>query len=262
MTEYRHPFSPEAWQQLAAFGLKDCTARSPLSLDAVGLTEDATCMQILQAIMPALGAPNLKVTASLVLKRFAFLTLAPLLYAMSRLNQGLDVSLNNCVFEYPLENRIWRSGLPLKNVRFSLVSEEREPWRETLLRQAFQGNLSQLVSQLHRLTRTPEKVLWENVAVRVFSIYERRIMIGMPDEITAQVQADYRFLLNPQTTDIFGLKVNPLSGFHHRKIKAPGCDEPVRVRRTCCYYYRATEPARYCSNCPLLFRQPHDSGDC
>ncbi|WP_261887423.1 IucA/IucC family C-terminal-domain containing protein [Vibrio aerogenes] len=244
--------SVRQWHRLAQLGLKDARDVASPAVEMQALTDDDVCLDILRQIQPEIGAPDLKVTASLVIKRVAFLTLAPLLYSMSVYHQGLDMSIQNCMFEYPLENRIWRSQMPLKNLRVSAPAQDRARWRTALLTRAFEGNLSMLVLQLHRLTRVQQSVLWENIAVRIFSIYERRILPDIKQPAaTTQALGDLSFLLNPETTDLFGTARNPVARYFSDKTIVPGLPEPVRVRRTCCYYYRATKPAQYCNNCPL-----------
>ncbi|WP_417526565.1 IucA/IucC family C-terminal-domain containing protein [Marinomonas shanghaiensis] len=249
----------EEWDVLAAFGLKAYQADEPLAIDSSKLLDDALCLETLQKIMPELGAPNLKVTASLVIKRMAFLTLAPVLYAMSGFDKGLDVSIENSVFEYPLENRIWQSKMPLKDTSVSVWKssdkESREVWRDDILSKVFSGHLTLLVEQFYRLTKVSRRVLWENIAVRVFSIYEQRILTNIAEEKRMIAEADYAYLLEKTTTQLFGLEENPLTVFYREKQLTALSENPVRVRRTCCFYYQATEPPVYCGSCPLPLKK-------
>ncbi|WP_337022178.1 (2Fe-2S)-binding protein [Pantoea anthophila] len=36
-----------------------------------------------------------------------------------------------------------------------------------------------------------------------------------------------------------------------RPLQQNAAGQSVRFRRTCCFYYKATDPAEYCLNCPL-----------
>lgn len=249
----------EEWDVLAAFGLKSYQQDEPLAIDSSKLLDDALCLETLQKIMPELGAPNLKVTASLVIKRMAFLTLAPVLYAMSGFDKGLDVSIENSVFEYPLENRIWQSKMPLKDTSVSVWKssdkESREVWRDDILSKVFSGHLTLLVEQFYRLTKVSRRVLWENIAVRVFSIYEQRILTNIAEEKRVIAEADYAYLLDKTSTQLFGLEENPLTVFYREKQLTALSENPVRVRRTCCFYYQATEPPVYCGSCPLPLKK-------
>tara|TARA_R110001599_G_scaffold179411_2_gene372032 strand:+ start:26816 stop:27610 length:795 start_codon:yes stop_codon:yes gene_type:complete len=248
---------PEEWKVLAAFGLKSYQQNEPLSIDSSKLLDTALCLETLQKIMPELGAENLKVTASLVMKRMAFLTLAPVLYAMSGFDKGLNASLANCVFEYPLENRLWLSKMPLKNASVTSWSDNRNRWREAVLNQVFAGNLTLLVEQFYALTKVSKRILWENIAVRVFSIYEQRILVSVSEEMESKAQEDYAYLLDNSTTELFGLNENPLTVFYRDKQLTTLSENPIRVRRTCCFYYQATEPPVYCGSCPLPLKKPN-----
>ncbi|WP_219701756.1 IucA/IucC family C-terminal-domain containing protein [Marinomonas lutimaris] len=255
----KHELLTDEWEVLAAFGLKFYQQDEPLAIDSSKLLDDVLCLETLQKIMPELGAPNLKVTASLVIKRVAFLTLAPVLYAMSGFDKGLDGSIENSVFEYPLDNRIWQSKMPLKNTSVSVLEssdkEDRDAWRDEILSKVFSGHLTLLVEQFYRLTKVSRRVLWENIAVRVFSIYEQRILASVTEEKRATGEADYAYLLDKTTTQLFGLEENPLTVFYRDKQLTVLSENPVRVRRTCCFYYQATEPPVYCGSCPLPLRK-------
>lgn len=252
----KEAFTSEEWHALAAYGLVRANIGDSVNfrVDAEQLLDDDVCVALLEQIQPVLGAPNLKVAASLTVKRLAFLVLAPALYALSRFGKGLDVSLAKCEFDYALKDRIWQSKLPLKSVQVTPLCGDRAAWREQVLKQAFAEHLTPVLETMHRLTRSPKRILWENVAVRVFSIYERRVLPGLEGEQKALAQADYAWLLSDEASTVFGLDSNPIAEFDSAFTELEHIGEPVRVRRTCCYYYRATEPQEFCSNCPLPLR--------
>lgn len=259
----KHELLTYEWEVLAAFGLKFYQQDEPLAIDSSKLLDDVLCLETLQKIMPELGAPNLKVTASLVIKRVAFLTLAPVLYAMSSFDKGLDASIENSVFEYPLENRIWQSKMPLKDTSVSVWKssdkESREVWLNEILGKVFAGHLTLLVEKFYHLTKVSRRVLWENIAVRVFSIYEQRILTNIAEEKRVIAEADYAYLLDKTSTQLFGLEENPLTVFYRDKQLTALSENPVRVRRTCCFYYQATEPPVYCGSCPLPLKKANSS---
>lgn len=256
MIEYEiGALSNDEWDVLARFGLKQSTQPSECHIDSVHLLDIQQCVYTLETIMPELGAPDLKVTASLVIKRIAFLALAPTLYAMSVYNKGLNLSLDNSVFEYQLDNRIWQNGMPVKNTEVSLAPDEREQWRDKVLQRVFAEHLTRLVTLFHQVTGVPQRILWENIAVRVFSIYERRILPNVPCTLKSAAEQDLAFLVDADTQQIFAMDENPLTRFYRKKRLFGEPPQPVRMRRTCCFYYQATEPEVYCSNCPLLLKQ-------
>lgn len=257
MIEYETgALSSDEWDVLARFGLKQNTQPSEsYHIDSINLLDTQQCTFILETIMPKLGAPDMKVTTSLVVKRIAFLTLAPTLYAMSVYNKGLNLSISNSVFEYQLGNRLWKNGMPIKNATPTLAPKERQYWREKVLGQVFAGHLTPLVDAFYHVTGVSKRILWENVAVRVFSIYERRILLNATGAIKQRAEEDLAFLLDANTQNIFALDENPLTRFYREQALFGDPPQPVRMRRTCCFYYQATEPAEFCSNCPLLLKQ-------
>ncbi|UUM31963.1 IucA/IucC family C-terminal-domain containing protein [Vibrio japonicus] len=247
--------SKNEWDTLSRFGLKQQThAFGPNHLDSRCLLDPQQCLSTLEKIMPELGAPDLKVTASLVIKRIAFLALAPTLYAMSVYNKGLNLSINNSVFDYQLDNRFWQNGMPLKNTTVRLASGERQKWRDEVLHHVFAEHLTRLVEQFYDVTGVSQRILWENIAVRVFSIYERRILPDVTCALKETAEEDLAFLVDADTHHIFAMKENPLTRFYRKKTLFGEPPEPIRMRRTCCYYYQATTPEVYCSNCPLLLK--------
>lgn len=254
-----HPpgFSSEQWGTLQGFGLKAFCHDQDKAMASTLLLNDDQCRAVLKKIMPELGAANLKITASLVIKRIAFLTLAPTLFAMSRYHLDLNMSIENCVFEYPLKNKIWQSQMPLMSFELSLYKPEqdRNAWREEILKNAFANHLSLLVEQFHRVTRVSKRILWENVAIRVFSIYERRILNAIPDNLLPQAQQDFLWLIDAKNHALFATDHNPIAEFYSAKIPSPTATENIRVRSTCCFYFKATEPSEHCSICPRLHQR-------
>ncbi|WP_137169581.1 IucA/IucC family C-terminal-domain containing protein [Marinomonas sp. FW-1] len=254
MDAYLSSFTEEQWQSLSSFGLTPFMQSEVLAIPSSMFLDDQQCLMILEKIMPVIKAPNIKVTVSLILKRVAFLTLAPVLFAMSRYDKGLNVKEGNSVFHFAQEDGHWRSSVALKKLSVSQPDGNRVAWREKLLHNAFAGHLTLLVEQFHRLTRTPKNILWENIAIRVFSIYESRILLGVPEERKTVAQEDFSLLLDPNTTELFGLPKNPIADFYFEMSQVPYIEEPVRIRQTCCYYYQTTDPADYCGACPLPLR--------
>ncbi len=251
-----HQFTRDEWQKLSTFGLKPWQERDARwSTDASHLLNSQHALEILESICPELGAPTLAVTASLVIKRSAFLLLAPTLYAMSVFNKGINGHIENCSFEYQLQHRLWRSGLPILETAIFPLQGCRRQWREALLKQVLAHHLTPLVTHFHRLTGISTRILWENVAVRVFSIYERCILPAVDGHDRDQAEADFAFIVDAHNHTIFGLEENPLTRFYRPKRQYIEHAEPVRMRRTCCYYYQATQPAEYCSTCPLLLKK-------
>jgi len=80
-------------------------------------------------------------------------------------------------------------------------------------------------------------------------------------ELKARIQADYDYLRTIAPAHLFGESKNPLAKFDSPKIVTRASSEPIRIRKTCCYYYQASdEPNDYCSSCPKLQHEASSIG--
>ncbi|MEE3650181.1 MULTISPECIES: IucA/IucC family C-terminal-domain containing protein [unclassified Brenneria] len=237
--------------------------------DSTALLDTDYCRRLLDQLTPALLSPSRKITASLLSKRIAFLTTASSLYAMSVYNKGLNMALDNCVLEYGHRQQ-WISTMPLYDLSVSQpAAGQREAWRRRQFATLFGSHLSPLLQALAAASDAPLRILWENTAVRVFSLYEQRIKLDDPAAecspgitLAQQVRQDFDALLEAPG-DLFNCDDNPLKPFYRPKTRVPVLNHPVpgaegirfkevRFRRTCCFYYKASRPQEYCSTCPLL----------
>ncbi|KML66505.1 IucA/IucC family C-terminal-domain containing protein [Pectobacterium peruviense] len=221
------------------------------------------CRWLLETLTPPLLSPSIKITASLLAKRIGFLTTAASLYAMSVYNKGLNMALDNSVLEFG-HSRLWTSTMPLYDLTVSQPETGlREAWRDSLFDMLFAQHLSPILQTLSSVSGVPLRILWENVTVRVFSLYEQRIEWDDPAAVCSQgmtlaqqVQQDFDALL-AAPGERFGCDDNPLRPFFRAKTRVPAAGRAVnfrevRFRRTCCFYYKASQPQEYCNNCPLL----------
>lgn len=232
--------------------LQSATACDPAwSLPAADLLDSDTCRALLDRLGPVIGSPNRYITASLLAKRLAFLTTGLALYGMSVMDRGLDLSLANWRLEYRHQNGLWRSQMPLIDQRASTPElNTREAWRASVVQTLFADGLAPLWQSLHQSTRVPMPVLWENTAVRVYSLYEKRLTAERHPARQSQIRADFRWLVEQAPAAVFGASYNPLQRFF--RPRQPDTAKPgARIRKTCCFYYRATEPETYCGTCPL-----------
>lgn len=220
------------------------------ALPAAKLLEPEACGDLLDRLTPVIGSPNRYVTASLLAKRIAFLTTGSALYALSALDRGLDLSIHNSVLEYRHQDGLWQSGLPLEDLTVTAPSAgARCDWRDTVVLNLFAGHLAPLWQSFRAVARVPLPVLWENTAVRVYSLYEQRLAEQTFPRRQQCIADDFHFLIHQAPADLFGADHNPLQRYF--RPRQYGQDPNVRIRKTCCYYYRATQPAKYCSTCPL-----------
>jgi len=254
MTLARH-FTAQEWAVLSGvLRLKESAARDPLrSLTARALLQEDVCERLLDALTPVIGSPSRAITASLLGKRLSFLATGACLYAMSVYDKGLLLSLDNSVVEYGHDQGLWTSSMPLQqDLPFAYAAGERDAWRETLVHGLFAGLLKPLWQTFNRVSGVSRRILWENTAVRVYSLYEKRMVKIDEPQRRARYEADFTWLLTEAQPALFGLEYNPLSHFRRPPTLVDDGQRSIRFRRTCCFYYQASEPVEYCSTCPLL----------
>lgn len=249
-------FTHAEWELLSkSLGLIHADQRNPTTtLSIYDLIQDPShCEHLLYQLTPIIHSPSMKVTASLLSKRLAFLTTASCLYAMTVFNKGLNFSADNCYLDYGFENRLWQSKMPLSDLAYSDAPlYNRADWRKMIVQQLFAENLTQLWQVFVNVSKVNPRILWENTAVRVYLLYEKRMQNIQCPNLKQRVNDDFSFLLDGQNLDIFGMDYNPLARFNHTKIHVESLDLEVRFRKSCCFYYQASDPIEYCSTCPLL----------
>lgn len=255
-------FDTQQWDLLSGtLALQRVCANTHIDvLDTRCLLDVQQCQAVLDALGPAIGASSRAITASLLGKRIAFLVVSASLYAMSVLNRGLDMRLANCVTDYTHHTGAWRSKMLLKDLTVTRPDPaDRGAWRDTVVQGIFAGHLAPLWVALHHASGIAPRILWENTAVRVYSLYEKRIARLADATVRAQAADDFRYLTGAADSALFATEHNPLAQYFFAPRSVQRGDAPalrVRVRKTCCLYYMATTPAQYCSTCPLLYPSP------
>ena len=235
------------------FGLCEQAAISRIYLvSTLDLLDPETCADYLDRLTVLLQSPSRMITASQFLKRYAFLTSVPLLYAMTVYNKGLDLSVENCSLESS-PGHSWLEHVSLVDVDATMPeTNERHVWRDTVIKACFAENLGKLIQVMSRVANVPKPILWENVAVRVFSLYEKRIGVTEDQQEQAWGKADFQYLIHEAPGALFGEKQNPLSRFYGEHTSSYVSNPPMRVRKTCCFYYEVSCVKEYCSNCPKV----------
>ena len=248
-------YKSDQWQVLCdCFSLVDAAHRHvDTSIWLPQLLDPEQCERFLYHLTPIIHSPSLKVTASLLSKRYAYLATAASLYAMTVYDAGLDMSAQNCFLDYTYKARIWHSQMPIQNTQVShpVDAVHRTQWRDEVIAHLFADNLAVFWQVMIEVTKVRPRILWENTAVRVYSLYEKKMKSTCPS-IRNRIIEDYDYLLNQARPELFGIDHNPLTRYDFQKIKLSDSDNEIRFRKSCCFYYEATDPKEYCSNCPLL----------
>jgi len=251
-------FSPEDWAVLSGvLRLKSLEQRDvSRCISARALLDDQRCVALLDELGPVLGSPTRAITASLLAKRFSFLATGACLYAMSVSDQGVLLSLDEGVVEYGHDDGLWTSSMPVADrVPLGYEPGQREAWRDAIVRGVFAELLAPLWQTFNRVSGISRRILWENTAVRVYSLYEKRMSKVDDPLIRERCEADFHWLLHEARPELFGLAYNPLEHFRRPPTEV-GEGKSIRFRRTCCFYYEACDPVEFCSACPLLRPKP------
>ncbi|WP_180954101.1 IucA/IucC family C-terminal-domain containing protein [Bacillus sp. M6-12] len=216
------------------------------SINAAALSNSEKCLAYIKDIEEVFDSPSAIVTASQFSKRYSFLTAAPCLYAMSVFSKGMDLSIENTYIEADFLCDQWVPDLRLSDLRVSMPNQNRFEWRERVLTSLFSGNITKIWDSLSAATRVPKAILWENTAVYVFWLYEKKIGEKLELEAISRAEEDFHYLINEAPGWVFGESENPLKKYY----TSVGNEQSVRIRKTCCLYHKLKNSTDFCSNCP------------
>ncbi|WP_223701407.1 IucA/IucC family C-terminal-domain containing protein [Sutcliffiella deserti] len=201
----------------------------------------------LSSIQGALGANQLDVAASLLMKRLGFIAVN-CFYSMTAFDKALKVAPENIWIDSSFEKKVW-----LPKIRFYQLKAvepmfgERDKWREATFKQLFQTVYAPLIEQLAKDAKVSRQTLWENVMLYIYWLYET-VLPKM--NVTTNLQEDFQSLLQAPPS-IFNMNRNPAAFFYKEKTFVKKHQTDLRVRTTCCFYYKANKEGSHCSTCPL-----------
>jgi ferric iron reductase protein FhuF len=221
----------------------------PKGITVTDLLNEEKCLSFLQKQMIELKAPNLLVTASMVSKRYAYLVVSSTLYSMVEFNCALKLPVKACTLSPERELYIQIEMCKCQEIK----SIGREEWREIVLRDLFSSHITPVLDILKRTSRIPSSILWENVAIRINSIYRKTLVYELDPVKICRLNSDFNFLKN-SSGDLFNLKENPIQHY----LKKGKELELNPGRKTCCMYYKLEEDVEgvgYCGNCPIKSNQ-------
>jgi ferric iron reductase protein FhuF len=221
-----------------------------LSVPSLDLLDEAKCSAYLSELERVFPAAPVHVRASLFAKRYGCMVAAPSLYALTMFDKALDCSINLCHIESAYRDETWIPNLRLTDWRVAEVeAEHRNEWRDKVIQTIFAGHLAKVWRTLSKTARIPIATLWENTAVYVYWLYEKRIGEEASAQQQIRLQEDFRYLLQAPAA-LFGEKENPLARFYFPKRADSASGAPVRIRETCCLYYLLAPDRACCSVCP------------
>ncbi len=232
----------------------------PYSTDcirSVDLLDGKKCASYLDELSSVLRSPSRMITASQFSKRYAFLTLTTGLYAMTMYNKGLDLGIENSLLESSVtHNKSWSTRICAPDLHVTEpAAGKRDEWRNETIRNLFAGHLAKLWRSISETANIPVAILWENTAVRLYSLYEKRMGEGANSQENKRIQEDFEYLISKAPGTVFGETDNPMEKFYFPACMTSSANQPVRIRKTCCFYYKVSANESYCSTCPKVVKK-------
>lgn len=217
------------------------------SFNVVDLQDDWFLRKFIKNLAETIGAPTEKIAASIFIKRYAFLAVISL-YAMTAWNKKVNVSLENVSMEnVDYGKETWLPLFSLKDVTFEdWNGQNRDRWRKTILEDLFAKNIYPIIEKLEKTFHISKLILWENIAVYLFWLYENELK----DSANENIEKDFRYLVLEAEGPLFGrYNLNPLHKYFGEKTYLEEWEEEIRIRKTCCFSYQLPAGKR-CKTCP------------
>jgi ferric iron reductase protein FhuF len=239
--------STEERKVLETYRLSTVPTNSPLSIRLDRLFEDSVLIDYVAKVRDRLGAANDAAAASMLIKRYSFLV-AMSLYAMSVWNKRLVLSPERIWMETDDHATMWMPTFRFEKLEAEVCASCRSQWREETVRCLFAEHVFPLIAKLQKTTKISSYILWENIAVYIYWIYETLLNDETLAHIHPRLRDDFRFLVHEADGELFGTpRQNPLNRFWKG-------DTGVKQRTTCCLYYQ-TEGGTHCQTCPCILRE-------
>lgn len=213
------------------------------------LHDEAACREYISWFQEYIDAPDMKVAASMLAKRIGYLWTAPLVTAMTFHHQHVTFQLENSFLYHPAlsanEGGTRFPFLAVNGLQAEGLTGDRSVWREKVLEEMFAVQLTPLLKTLAAIAPLSISILWENIMVRIGPLFT-------PDEDEVEqerehIQADFSYLTQVASGQVFGVRKNPLTRFTDCKDNVPVAK---RERITCCFYYQMS--GEYCRKCPKI----------
>ena len=239
-------------EQLKRFRFSTKERLSDLSFPLNQVSDDQALLQYLEKVGAHIGSPNSKVTASIFVKRYAFVAVI-YLYGISAWNKKLDPSLTNISLQTEKTDDLWLPTFYFHQTKMEEAEKSRDQWREKALKEFFSKNIHVLIEQVSKVTKQSKHILWENIAIYLFWLYETVLPKIEDEEIQTRAKGDFRYLISEAPETLFGNEhTNPIKRYYHKKVYIKDLQEEVRVRTTCCVSYLLQGTPNRCKTCPQV----------
>lgn len=236
-------------KELQQFRLGEVKIDSELSTEVIDLLNESVLETYLNKVKAHLGAPDLKVAGSLLIKRYAFLPVL-YLYAMTAWDKKLDFSFANLSIESADSNGLWLPEFRFEKLQAENAGADRDQWRQECIESLFKDHVFPILEVTSRVSKAPKLILWENIAIYIFWLYET---VLSQDPLLAQMaKEDFEYIVYKAEGTLFGsYHENPLKRYHNKKISIKDTGKEVRPRKTCCFSYM-TAAGKQCGTCPIV----------
>ncbi|KAA6450585.1 IucA/IucC family C-terminal-domain containing protein [Bacillus swezeyi] len=239
----------EELESLLRFRLGTKQTGSLLSVKGSMLLNEDFLRSYVQDIKDRLNAPNQKVAASMMIKRCGMLAVMHF-YLFTVYGKRLPRGPASMSWEIEGDDEGWAPLFYFTEGAEPAEGNRREAL-EQLTEDIFRNHVGRLIAACRRACSVSKQILWENIAVYLFWMYET-LQTEMTDlKLREQAAQDFHFLLYEAQPGLFeeDADENPLGRFY------PGHDGDDRIRATCCLYYATDQNGVTCSTCPRKKRK-------
>ncbi|HWO77129.1 MAG TPA: IucA/IucC family C-terminal-domain containing protein [Bacillus sp. (in: firmicutes)] len=242
----------EELEELSRFRLIPEPKQVDLRFSAEDIMNEHTIRPILKKIKERIEAPNFLVTASILMKRYAFLPVI-YLYAFTKWDKILMIDPKHIYIEDAEKNGIWLPEFRFESIHIkTFPADSRELYRKEAFTELFRNHIYKVITILHQETKVSKIVLWENMSVYLFWMYE--LLMEEEPDVSEQAYSDYQYIFQQAEGAVFGAyKKNPLTSFNSEKVRIEEYDAMIRIRKTCCYSYMLLKDSEsaHCKTCPV-----------
>lgn len=237
-------------QELKEMWLTSEKNDSPLSLQVIKLLDEKRMQEYLDLVRSHIGAKNSKVAGSIFIKRYALMAVM-YLYTMTSRDEKLLISFENVSIVTDDQAENWLPNFYFSRLESDSAGPNRNLWRKNCIESLFKDHLYPIINCVAKVTKISKLILWENIAVYIFWLYETVLLQGeKADELIEQANEDFQFIILEAEGKLFGnYHGNPLKRFYKEKSHTEEVNKEIRQRSTCCYAY-LTKSKIHCSTCP------------
>ncbi|MBM7569730.1 (2Fe-2S)-binding protein [Aquibacillus albus] len=224
---------------------KDEETKFPLAK----LKDESFLKEYLCQLTQEFNTDKIFVSASQFMKRIGYVLVVPTLYTMTVHNKNINIKETNSYLIPRRQNEIWMPHLLVDpNYIETCTMSERRKWRDQVVNDLFRL-IAQIIANVSSVSNVPNPILWENVAVYIFWLYEKRLQLEstVNDNV---ISGDFDYIIHHVPVDVFDQSYHPLLRFYQSKHVLSDTGDQLRMRRTCCFYYETNSNGGFCKNCP------------